>query len=349
LTDATDLADGLPDAADLPLPSRPDVPLWVENFWWLAFDEQRAMGVMVHLASLPHDFSLLRQTVLVFMPDGRVLADLSVGGGRSHNRVAGATVSAECLVPFRAWRIALGGMAQATTIDELWRGPLAQGRRLPVRFDLTATSLSPAWNAGGGHGHTAMTEQGWASHHYQQTVAVRGSVEIDGQAYQLDCRGVRDHSRGARDMASWGGHCLLTAPFPKGDAFGIMAVLGADGRPAMNAAYAVIDGCVQRGTVRELPPPLSGDVLETEDFTIEIELATGVQRVSVRTAPQGLQRSILTMLAPNDLVVGLYRDDPHAIALSWVPARYTWNGKTGYGPVERSALADTLTTARSAS
>lgn len=342
MTQDVDLAAGLPDAADLPISARPEVALWIENFWWLAFDEEHQMGVMVHLASLPHDFGLIRQTVLVFLADGRVLADLSVGGDRSHNRVAGATVSAECAQPFRQWRLQMNGMAQPATIDELFSGPLAGGPRLPVRFDLTASCLSPAWNAGGAHDVAAMTDQGWASHHYQQTVAVAGAVEVDGARYELDCTGVRDHSRGARDMSGWGGHCVLTAPFGDGTAFGMMMVLGTDGRPVMNSAYAVIDGSVQRGTVHRPPPPLSLGVLDTEDFTVEFELPTGAETIAVQTAPPGRQRSMLTMLAPNDLVVGLYRDHPQAIALSWIPARYTWRGTVGYGPVERSAYAAAL-------
>jgi hypothetical protein len=234
-------------------------------------------------------------------------------------------------------------MAQRTSIAEMWSGSVRHARKVPVRFDLVVESLTPAWNAGGEAGAEAMHEQPWASHHYQQTVHIGGRIVVDGVSSEVSCTGVRDHSRGPRDMSTWHGHCLLTAAFPGGRAVGMFAVFGADGAPVLSAAYVARDGVISRGTVRQLPPGLSERVLERESFVIELDVEGRVHRIDVETARRDRQRSFLTMLAPNDLVLGFDRADPGAIGLSWVPARYIWDGDEGYGPVERSVLGGSLT------
>lgn len=324
-------------AADLPVTSPPDVPLWVENFFWCAFDQEQGVGVTLHLASLPHDFGLIRQTLIVYLPDGSLRCNISVGGARGESFVAGPTVRATCLEPYSRWQLHYDGVVVASDPDRLWSGPLCDGRKSPLRIELDCECVTPLWDAAAGGGHEGLERTKWANYHHQQSVRLTGSVHVDGTVYDVDCRGVRDHSRGVRNLASWGGHCLLSAAFPSGRALGALVVFGPDGRAGMNTAYGVFDGEIVRGSVSVPPPGLTRAAMDRQTFAIALDLGGDIHAVNVETPQRGRLRALVTMLAPNDVVIGFDEQDHAPIGLAWMPATFDWDGEQASGVIERSA------------
>ena len=329
---------GLTDADDAPALNPPaNQPTWTENLWWIAHDSKNGIGLMVHLGSTRHDFNVVRQTILFFLPDGRVATDVSVGGFRQNRSVRGATLSMECIEPFRQWRIACNGVAQAATTADLWNDSPRQAAKPPLKIDLQAQCLGPVWEAAGGNDAAQMHSQEWASSHYQQTIRLHGSVEFDGTRYALDGTGVRDHSRGPRDFANWHGHALCSAPFPGGRSFGLMSVIGPGGGIAYRSAYVVRNGVLERGLPAAIPP-LSAAILKPETIPITIEVNGRIESIVAHTRHRGL----LSMLAPYDVTPGINRQSPGGIALGEALATFTWDGESAQGIVERSARAATL-------
>lgn len=328
---------GLTAADDAPAVAKPPVPNWTENLWWIGFDHRSGMGFAAHLGSTRHDFNVIRQTVVVVLPDGRLATDVSVGGFREPGKARGATLTMECIDPFREWRVSSNGVAQIGKATDLWNNSPRQGPRVPLRFDLRGQCLGPVWIAGAGDDVAHMAKQEWAKSHYQQTIRLHGVIELDGVAHAFDGTGYRDHSRGPRDFGPWVGHALFSAPFPSGRSFGLMTVFGANNSISYSSAYVVRDGVLQRGVPRAVAP-ITPAALGGEEGAFEIDIDGRVETFRYRV----FGCSLLSMLAPYDVTPGFYRDAPGGIALCDALGSFEWDGETGYGILERTALTDTL-------
>jgi hypothetical protein len=329
---------GLRDEDDAPLLAAPDVPGYREHIWWIAHDSSNGMGVMFHMGTAEHDFNVIRQQVVVFLPNDELIIDICHAEAiRTPWRVRGASLIMQCVHPFHQWRMTTNSMGQRAMLRELWSNALRPGAKIPLRLDIDAECVGPVWSADGKQGAERMQQQEWASSHYQQTIRLRGTVIIDGVSHDFDGTGVRDHSRGPRHMGKWTGHCLSSAPFPGGRSFGIMAMAGHGGTILYSSAYVVCDGKMERGHPRPLPP-LSAALLGKETVTIEIELENRVEVITAHTHARGL----VTMLVPYEVVPGLARDQPASIAVCEALATFVWDGETGSGILERSLLTELL-------
>jgi hypothetical protein len=65
-------------------------------------------------------------------------------------------------------------------------------------------------------------------------------------------------------------------------------------------------------------------------FDVLLPTQSGDETVHVEVQ----QFAPITMLSPNHLSIGMI-DEPGALVLSESQARYTWDGKVGYGYLER--------------
>jgi hypothetical protein len=328
---------GLGESDDCPASAAPAIDNWTENFFWVVNDQKSKLGLALHLGSTRHDFDVVRQTVALLLPDGRQVSDVSFGGLRKPGKVRGATLTFKCIEPFRKWHLTSNGVGQISTLTELWNNTPRKSHTVPLKIDISAECIGPVWIAGEGHNKEEMQQQEWASSHYQQTIRLQGIVEVDGDTYQLDGTGWRDHSRGPRDMGNWTSHALFSVPFPDGRSFGLMCVFGPGEKPVFQSAYVVRNGVIERGIARPVKP-LSTDFLQAESGEIILELGDQTETLSFQTN-KGV---LLSMLAPYDVAPGIYREQSGSIALSETMATVTWNGVTGYGVLERSALSDRL-------
>ena len=334
---------GLTAEDDAPAMTPPPIPNWTENIWWIAYDPVTGIGVAAHLGSTRHDFNVIRQTIVVALPEGRLATDVSVGGlpnsyaPRTPRIARGATLVMECVDPFREWRVSSNGVAQIGKATDLWNNSPRQSQRVPLQLDLRGECLGPVWMAGAGDDVEHMQKQEWAKSHYQQTIRLRGAIELDGVRHEFNGTGYRDHSRGPRDFSSWSGHALFTAPFSSGRSFGLMALFGPGGATTYSSAYVVRDGILQRGKPGEVRR-VSTDVLNGESGAFELVIGGRTERIHYRVHAC----SLLSMLAPYDVTPGLYRDRPGGIALCDAFGSFEWDGETGYGILERTVLTDTL-------
>ena len=205
---SSEFSAGLLEAEDAPAPTAPAVANWSENLWWIAHDGKRGLGLYAHLGTMRHDFDVVRQTIIVFLPNGQAASDIRVGGLRGSRRVRGSTLTIECIEPFRQWQHSSNGVTQVSTLEELWDNTPRQGHRIPLRLQIRAECLGPMWVAGAGANVEEMQRQEWGKSHYQQTIRLVGTIELDGTTYEFDGTGVRNHSRGPRNFSNWYGHEL---------------------------------------------------------------------------------------------------------------------------------------------
>ncbi|MEQ8835593.1 MAG: hypothetical protein RID07_02175, partial [Lacipirellulaceae bacterium] len=133
----SDFKAGLPDADELPLHSRPSLEGYLENYWWIAYDRLNNVGLMVHFGTMRHDFDLIRQTIMVFLPNRSIATDVSYGRARrEENFIAASTLSMQCEEPYRVWKLKSSGMLQLSNVDELWKSSIKAGPRVPCTFEI---------------------------------------------------------------------------------------------------------------------------------------------------------------------------------------------------------------------
>lgn len=231
---STDFSSGLPVDREQIVADEPDVPFWTENLLFCPYDPKADIGGWLHLGSVPNDFSMWEDRVLVCLPgDEGVLSMWAYYRPEQEKKPSGANLSAKCIEPFKRWKVTFDGFAEHTSNADMQAGISPQGLRHRLVIDLDVEAIMPVWDAHssasaeGGKG--SMESQGWAKEHYEQMYRATGTITVGTKTYPYDGIGWRDHSRGPRGGNSeenrgeegslgdaWGGHVIAGAVFPSG-------------------------------------------------------------------------------------------------------------------------------------
>ena len=227
-----------------------------------------------------------------------------------------------CIEPFHRWEFRYDGPARRVPNTLLYAGGLPQGREERLQIELTIDSVKPIWDLASTH----TSDHDWGSTHDQQLSDVHGRIDSDDGEVRFDGAGWRDHSRGARDIGGIAGHTILGAWFADDDrGFVATHIHTVDG--AQLRAGRLFVGADEAALALELPAVEDPRNLPT---TFDI-LLPGGQTVNVAVQ----QSAPITMQSPNHLSIGLI-DEPGSLIISEGQARFTWDGRVGYGYVERS-------------
>jgi hypothetical protein len=277
---------------------------------------------------------------------GRILDGLGAGPGPSpfgpdgRPTIFGAgPLTFRCLEPFRRWAMTYDGTAVDGTVDQQIHRALDRENRVPVRIDVEMEMATPAWvhdyspekvakMSDGERAEAQSMGLGWRLEH---TFRGEGSLTVDGGTREFRCVGSRIKRQSVRPLMSFRGHCWQSALFPDGRAFGFITYPPAgDGSEPMNDGYIYQDGKMHPARATKIPW-LRRLLEEGDDVSLEMESALGPTRIEASTA--------LTTYRIMSTADGL----PVDFNLHQGGARYTWDGMTSYGMIERSCTADQLT------
>ncbi len=339
-----DLSSGLPADKDRVLAVPPDEPFWSENLLFTPYDPISDVGFWLHLGTVPSDWSLWEDRVLVFLPgDEGVLSMWAHHRTPAERRPAGSNLAFECVEPFRKWKITFDGFGLHTSNEEMAAGRAREGPRQRLALELDIECATPAWDAHTSAqsktGKGSMREQGWAKDHHEQLYRATGRVHLQSGDINFDGAGWRDHSRGPRGGgggAPWGGHVIMGCLFPEsGRAWGLSRYWSPDGTISLEGGYVVDEkGALHHAEVVEAPRlrdlQLAGEELRIGLRSSQGELALGCTTV----------RSIwLTM--NKGLAMGADPEEGSVIyALNY--ARCEWDGELAYVYSERSDMLSSL-------
>ncbi|CAB4927457.1 unannotated protein [freshwater metagenome] len=300
-----------------------DEPLYSETGAYSAYDPTQNIGFWMHLGRFSYDPTVWHEALMIYLPDGTRLAFKNYGRSDATRGPAGSLMSFQCIEPFKRWQFKYDGPAQRVDNDILFAGGLRQGREERLIVDLTIDSVKPIWDMGG-HGDDT---PGGKSHDEQLSEA-HGSIVSDDGTLEFHGAGWRDHGRGPRDIGSIKGHTILGGWFPDEDC-GFVAIHVEDDRGTAS------NGQVFIGDEREpLSPvlPTWGDPRSMPmSFDAVLPAPSGDHHVHVEIQ----QVAPITMLPPNHLALGMI-DEPGAFVILESQARFEWDGRVGYGYVERS-------------
>jgi hypothetical protein len=216
--------------------------------------------------------------------------------------------------------------------------PLVYGRRstndpsVPVELDLDIRSAAPPWEQGSLLAEAARVlaeqEEGdqMGGPRFEQLARVTGTLRVGGDRHDIRGGALRVRRQGIRRTTTFRGHAWQSAVFPSGRGFGyIVYPPREDGKVTYNEGFLfegdgqLIPAWVVRAPwLRSLQP--SG-----EDVTVVLETEKGT------TTIQG--ESIISTFS--GAIEGL--GNP---VLQQAIARYTWDGESANGMMERSTRSD---------
>jgi hypothetical protein len=250
----------------------------------------------------------------------------------------------ECIEPFRKWRVTLDDTPYESRIEEQIRGNFRvfagtdidpSLRRAPVRLDVELTMAAPAWTQDyrkeklAGMSEKQRIDAGLMGYGWrvEQLYRAEGELTIDGQTRGFRGQGSRVHRQSVRPMGEFRGHCWQSAIFPDGRAFGTIAYPLREGETEAdryNLAFLWVDGRWHPARTTKIPF-LRNIMPEGDDVLLELESELGVTRIEGVT-------TLGTFHIGNPGVNGMNNQQG--------AVRYTWDGQSAIGMIERSSPAD---------
>ncbi|MCW1430976.1 hypothetical protein [Novosphingobium sp. JCM 18896] len=269
--------------------------------------------------------------------DGRALFE-SKFDGASHSPIGPdgrATILGsgglqfECVEPYKRWKVRYEGTPIDTTSADIAAGTVDRERTTPLRYEVDLTMVAPAWvqdntpEALARMSERERTDAGLMGFGYRMEQLFRGegTLWLDGKERKFKAVGNRIHRQSVRPLEAFRGHCWQAAVFPDGRAFGYIAYPPAEDGSTYNEGYVYQDGKWYPATATTIPwlsdlDPTGGNT------SLELQSELGITRIEgagcLNTFKVGSEGELA------------------GFALNQGGTKYTWDGQTAYGMIERS-------------
>ncbi len=336
-----DLTGGLSADREFVFAAQPEDPEMRESVNVWVWDNGDGFGMpRVGIEAVSDQWDTHDVQVNISFANGRVVNIFEPGqvhnplGADGKPRILGAgPISFELIEPFRHWRCRIDGMALDTTVQAQTGGskPEAEpGPPVPVQLDMEIKSAVPPaeWGTLREEAATVLAtqEEGalMGGPRFEQLFRATGSLRVGDQTYQLDGGGLRIRRSGVRRMATFRGHVWQSSIFSSGRAFGhCVYPARTDGKPTFNEGY-LFDGDGDLVPARVVEAPWLRHLQPTgEDVSVVLETDRGTTTIHGET----IISTFHEMMVP----------DAPDFWLQQCIVRYTWDGETANGMLERSS------------
>ena len=309
----------------------PEIAHWSENFCLASFDPASGIGMWLHLGRWRKDLSLWRETIVLNMPDGSVVAHRAYGNARSgEDGPGGANYAIRIIEPGRKLSYHFDGAARRVPSSTLREGLLGSGSSENVKFDLMFESSADIWDLN----KVGSKQQFLGTGHIEQIGRVRGTIQIGARIFAYDGKGNRDHSMGPRDTKSLRSHQWLQGYFDNGLSFlAYDAMLRGQEAPVFCESVVYDGDKLYQGELSYgWRIDDAGDAAKNYGFSIRYEKGT----LDVRTT-RIASTAYLSFTMPNDIYLGVYPAGNPPLTLLEQSAHFILNDSvTGFGNLERT-------------
>lgn len=334
------------------LPGAPENPEMRESASVWIFEENGEFALpRIGIEAVGDAWDEHRYDCNMALPDGRILRQSTRGPTHStlddqgRHRVLGAGgLQFRCIEPFRKWAVSFEDTMYESTIAEQIAGNFRvycgedinpSLKRTPLKWHIELENVTPGWTqdyrpdklAGMSEGDltdAGLMGLGWRVEHNWRG---EGELTLDGQTRSFRCNGNRIHRQGVRPMGAFRGHCWQAAVFPDGRAFGLCTYPPREDGTTYNKAYIYQNGKMHFGAARN-PAFLRRIMPNGDDVAVEIETDLGVTRIEGESM-------LATFHIGNPGVNGMNNNQG--------AARYTLDGMSAMGMIERSSPAELCT------
>ena len=175
-----------------------------ESMYFNVFDRANNIGGWFRLANRPNE-GRGEMSCCVYLPDGRIGFMFGRPEGRTNDAFAGAGMQFDVVEPFKRLNVSYRGKLCLMKNPQDMADPKTAFKNnpsIPVELELAYEGVSPMF--GGepvnedGSKIEQKAEEAFARGHYEQHMAAKGSITVEGERYAIDGLGLRDHSWGPR-------------------------------------------------------------------------------------------------------------------------------------------------------
>jgi hypothetical protein len=343
---AIDLTGQLGDEREFVFPTQPEDREMRESVNAWIWDSGRDVGMpRIGIEAVADQWETHDVQVNIATGEGRVFNVFAPGkvhdalGRDGKPRVLGAgPLAFELIEPFRHWKMRLDGLAVETTVEHQIGGKRPDTvPSVPVDIEIDMQSAVPPWENGAmlPEARRVLDEQDegalMGGPRFEQLSRATGTVRLGDAEYRIDGGALRVRRQGVRRLGTFRGHAWQSALFASGRGFGyIVYPPRDDGLPTYNEGY-VFDGdgglipawVVEAPWLRRLQP-------RDEDVSVVLQTANGTTRIQAE--------SIMSTFS----VMGGVGANPAYPVLQQAIVRYSWDGATANGMMERSMPGDQI-------
>jgi hypothetical protein len=342
---AVDLTGGCADELERVWAQQPANPEMRESVNAWVWDDSLAIGLpRCGVEAVADQWETHDIQLNVACADGRVFS--AVEPGAVHPAVASdgqvrtlgaGSLSFELVEPFAHWRMRIDGTVAASSVEAQIAGAFpGTGDRVPIHAEIDLRSAAPPWVNGAllpeaKHVLDTQVEGDLMGHpwRFEQLCRATGTVRIGDEEHRIDGGGNRIRRQGIRKVAQLWGHAWQAATFPSGRGFAYITYPPRkDGVPTLNEGHVFLgDGELIPARVVD-PPFLRSLAPSGQDVSFGLETEQGTFEVRGETVLSTF------MVMPPEILGGL--------ELQQALVRYTWDGETAAGMIERSIALSEL-------
>jgi hypothetical protein len=341
-----DLTGGLAADWESVFATKPEDPEMRESINAWIWDDSGTFGIpRIGVEAVSAQWGNHDLQVNLAFADGRVYN--MFGPGDSHSpfaadgrpRILGTgPLSFEVVEPYRHLRMTFDGTAVATTVQaqaDGWIPGVGPGERVPVRAEIDIRPAVPPWENGSTSEEAqrilSTQDEGYLMGHpwrFEQLCRATGTITVGGEEHQLNGGANRVRRQSVRRTAKLWGHAWQAGLFPSGRGFSYIAYPPrTDRKDTYNEGY-LFEGDGELIPARVIRPPFLRTLTpQGEDVSLVLETAKGTVEIGGET------------LMSTFMVMG---PESGSLQLQQALVRYTWNGESGTGMMERSITPDSL-------
>jgi hypothetical protein len=305
-------------------------PDWTENIAWSMNDPASGISIYGHLGRMQPDRRIWEGLSLIFLPDGGMLVNRSLGVSVAEAR--NAEYFYEPVVPTKTWRLTFEGVAQRVDSQALRKRPVGDEPFEAASYDLVFEARQPVFNM---HRSDIDSER----MHLEHGGHIKGTVSAGGRRFEIDCTGYRDHSVSQRTFTTLDTETWSNCVFPSGRIFSILEV-SRSGRQLLEG-QVYVGGTMQRARP-VVVPQLSDSTGSPHAGIITVESESRRHDIHWEARPSRFLP--FQLMRPVGMRPGIDRSDPTNLLVVQCPATFRWNDEVGYGWLERTrplhAVAD---------
>lgn len=348
---AIDLSGGYSEELGLVWATQPTDPELRESVnAWIWADDLSVGLPRIGVEAVADQWETHDIQINIAFPDGRVFNMLGPGaihdpaGADGAPRILGAgPLSFEMVEPFGLWKLRIDGEVHTTGVEAQMGGQFpGEGELVPIHAEIDLRGAVPPWMNG-----ELLPEARWVMEHqeegalmgypwrFEQLCRASGTLRIGEESFSIDGSANRIRRQGVRRTAILWGHAWQAAIFPSGKGFAYITYPERkDGKATYNEGHVfLVEGEGADGELvpaRAIDPPwLSSLAASGQDVSFGLETPDGTTY-----EVKGETVASTFMVMPKELAGGLQ--------LQQAICRYTWDGESAPGMLERSIAPESL-------
>jgi hypothetical protein len=204
-----------------------------ESMYFNVYDPDTEIGGFLRLGNRANE-GHAELTTCLYLPDGRVAFMYKRPEIANNDAFDAGGTRFDVITPFEELHTAYDGKCAILTDPLLMADPrkaFTESPYLEAHVDLTHTGVSPMY---GGEpvnddGSPLATDNGFAKGHYEQHMAVSGTIRVGDDEWVVNGFGLRDHSWGPRFWQAPWWYRWLTANFGKDFGFVVSIIASRNG------------------------------------------------------------------------------------------------------------------------